>query len=354
VLRVAISVEQNWNAVPGGTARSTNRLISELLKHDALTLTGLHGRHRSRPTLDLPPGLSTTRLPLPGRVINQTWNRWARPSIDRWVSTDVVHAPAYSMPPSTKPTVATIHDLAFRHYPEWFTRNGVGYMEQFLDRVMERRAWIVAPSSHTADDCVSAGFDRDRISVVPWGVDRIEFAPGEVDEVCASHGVAAGAVVFVGTREPRKNLDGLARAMAILPHRQLVVIGPVGWGEVTVEGASVLGELDDRSVRALMAAAGVLVYPSHFEGFGLPVLEAMSQGTAVVTTSGSASAEVAAEGGLAVDTTSPEALAGAIGNILEDQELRARLGAAGTSRAERFSWEATAQQTLAVYRLAAP
>ena len=314
--------------MPGGTARSTNRLIDEILLRGDTELIGIHGSHRSDPRLALPTGLETRCLPVPGRVLTQAWNLLARPSIDRWVRADLVHAPGYLLPAGRSRAVVTIHDLAFIRHPEWFTAHGVAHMRRFVDRALERDAWVIAPSERTADDCVAAGFDPARLSLVPWGVDEIEFAPGEVDAAAERYGVDEHTVLYVGTVEPRKNLDGLARAMRSLPGRRLVVVGPSGWGDVAVDGAAVVGELDGRAVRALMARAGVLAYPSHFEGFGLPVLEAMSVGTAVVTTAGTASADVAGEAALAVDSGSPAALADAIDAVLTDDDLRARLAAA--------------------------
>lgn len=354
MVRVAIAVEQNWNAVPGGTARSTNHLIEALQRFTTIELVGVAGRHGHPPELEVPRGLTVETVPVPGRPLVQMWNRLRRPMIDRWVSGfDVVHAPAYLVPPSKQPTVVTIHDLAFRHNVDWFTPHGVKFFGRFLEQV-GRADWpVIVPSKFTADDCLSAGIDHGRVHVVPWGVTAREYTAADIDERSRRLGLPDDFVLFVGTLEPRKNLDTLVAAMQLVPEIPLVVVGPIGWGNVTAGDAIVLGNLTSDDVGAVMAAASVLVYPSHFEGFGLPVLEAMSVGTPVIVTESSAAAEVAGDTGLAVRTDSAEPLATAIRSIIGSVELRERLGSAGQHRASEFTWEAAARATLDIYEATA-
>jgi len=307
VTRAGILVEQNWNAVPGGTARSINRLIVALSAYTDVSTVGIHGRHRQPPQLPLATGIKTVTVPLPGRILAETWSRVRFPSIDRWVEADVVHAPAYVLPPTQKPLVATIHDLAFVHHPEWFTPNGVAYLSRFLERVRRSDAAVIVPSGATAQDCVAKGISAERVTVIPWGIDVEAAADSEVERVRRRYSLPESFVLFVGTVEPRKNLHTLADAMATLP----------GHG--------------------------------HFEGFGLPVLEAMAQGTPVVTTQGTAPAEIAASGGLAVDTRSVSALAGALRDLMSDAAQRSELGAAGRIRAGEYLWQETARRTANVY-----
>ena len=347
--RAAILVEQNWNAVPGGTARATNRLIDALAAHTDVSVVGVHGRHRNPPQLSLPAGIDTAMVPLPGRVLAETWSRVGFPPLDRWVDADLVHAPAYVLPPTKRPLVATVHDLAFVHHPEWFTPNGVAYLNRFLDRARDSDAAIIVPSGATAEDCVSRGIASDRVSVIPWGIDVEAAAEHDIERVRRLYALPDSFVLFVGTVEPRKNLHTLAEAMATLSDVDLVVVGPPGWGDIEVAGATLLGEVPAVDIEPLMAAASVLAYPSHFEGFGLPVLEAMAQGTPVVTTKGTAPAEIAAGGGLAVDTRSLSALAGALRALMSDAAQRSELGAAGRIRAGEFLWQETARRTADVY-----
>jgi glycosyltransferase involved in cell wall biosynthesis len=354
VVRVAIVVEQNWNAVPGGTARSTNRLIEALLGDSTVELVGVHGRSGTAPTLPLPVGLDTRPIPVLGRVLTQAWSRSSRPRIDRWVGPiDVVHGPGYLLPGSRCPAVVTLHDLGFLRNPEWFTPHGVRFFHRFLDDIVAGDQLVIVPSEATADDCLSAGIAAERITTIPWGNDRIVVSEEDRAAIRSRLGVREDAVLFVGTVEPRKNLAGLVAAMRLLPHRQLVVVGPSGWGDVDLGDATVLGSLSDHEVAALMSSAGVLAYPSHHEGFGLPVLEAMGQGTPVVVTAGTAPEWIAGDAGLAIDSSNPDALADAIERVLTDPALASRMGAMGLERAADRTWTETARRTRQVYAAAA-
>ena len=354
MLRVAVAFEQNWNRVPGGTAVSTNRLVSALAAADRLEVVGLVGRHRRPPVLELPDGLGWRVIPAPGRLLQQAWSRGFGPVADRWLAdVDVVHAPAYVLPRTRLPTVATVHDLAFRHHPEWFTANGVDFLSRFFDRVRVGEMPVVVPSAVTAADCVEAGIDEDRVHVVPWGVDPEPVADDRIAATRTELDLHDRSVLFVGTLEPRKNLDGLARALRHVGDHELVVVGPTGWGDVAPPaGARLLGPLSDDRVREVMAASRVLAYPSHFEGFGLPVLEAMAVGTPAVVTAGTAAAGVAADAGLAVDPGDEIGLAEAITALIGDDGLHERLAAAARLRAAEFTWEASAEAMIDAYEAA--
>lgn len=348
--RTAILVEQNWNTVPGGTARSINTLIGAMAENTSTHLTGLALKHRGRPTLELPDGLPVRSIPLPARLTVQSWNRAGRPSIDRWVDAEVVHAPAYVIPGTKKPLVVTIHDLAFVRHPEWFTPHGVAFFNRFLGQVVTNEAAVIVPSAATADDCVAAGIDEARITTIAWGSDPLAVSEDEADQVRRRHGLADEFVLYVGTLEPRKNLVMLAAAMGMLKNSlPLVVVGPNGWGDVEIADARLLGELPSAEVAALMAAATVVAYPSHFEGFGLPVLEAMAQGTPVVVTQATAPADIAGDAGLAVDTRSARSIAWAIDELTGDPALRMDMGRRGRARAATYDWATTAKATAAVY-----
>ncbi len=161
-------------------------------------------------------------------------------------------------------------------------------------------------------------------------------------------------MLFAGTVEPRKNLDRLVEAFGRLGpvDAELVLVGAEGWADAP-EGVRHLGFVPRAELDALYAAADVVCYPSLREGFGLPVLEAMVQGAAVVTSSTTSTAEVAGDAGLLVDPMDIDAIAGAIGRLLGDPDLRARLGAAARERAAGFTWERTADLMVAAYRHAA-
>ena len=347
--KVAILLEQHWNRVPGGTAHAVVGLIGALEGDPRVSLTGVHASHRREPQLPLP-NMALTKVPYPGRAMTQSWSRSGRPKIDRWVrSADLLHAPAYVMPETGLPCVATIHDLAFVRHPEWFTPNGVGYLTRFVDRVRSSRCHVMVPSTQTGEDCSAVGIDSERIHLVPWGIDAPVVGDAERADVRQRYGLPEQFVLFVGTVEPRKNLAGLAAAMRNLPDVPFVVVGPDGWGDVEDIDAMRLTDLPRRDLDAVISCAVLLAYPSHFEGFGLPVLEAMAQGTPVVTTKGTAAADLMGGGGIAVDTSSITSLTDAIHSIATDHRLRATLAAEAVDRAAEFSWERTAQLAVEAY-----
>lgn len=243
----------------------------------------------------------------------------------------------------------TVHDLAFRHHPEWFTAHGVRFFERFLKRVRVAEIPVIVPSATTAADCVDAGIDDELIHVVPWGIDASTVTAERINEIRVRHRLPETFVVFVGTLEPRKNLETLVAAMEVLPDVPLVVVGPKGWGDVSTGDAVTLSQLTDDDVAAVIAAARALVYPSRFEGFGLPVLEAMAQGTPVVVTEGTAPAALAADAGLAVATDGPDALVEAIEAIISSDATHDRLGNAGRLRSAEYTWQQAAAATAEVY-----
>lgn len=345
--RVAISLDQHWNKVPGGTARAVASLVDALVANGAQIL-GVHGRYGQSPRVALPTSAPVEQLPFPGGVMTQMWSWTGRPKPDRFVRADVLHSPAYVLPETDLGVVATIHDLAFVRHPEWFSSRGVGYLRRFLQRVIDTEAHVIVPSHQSAADCLQAGIADDRIAIIPWGINVPEIDDAAVTQVRARYGLPERFVLYVGTLEPRKNLGGLQSSLELLKNVPLVVVGPDGWGDTEVSGIR-LRSLPRHELDAVIQAATVLIYPSHFEGFGLPVLEAMAVGTPVVTTANTAPADVLGDGGLSVDTRSPAKLAEAIEAIFTDSATAEAFGTAGKLRAHTFTWERTAKDTQKVY-----
>jgi glycosyltransferase involved in cell wall biosynthesis len=176
----------------------------------------------------------------------------------------------------------------------------------------------------------------------------------DVERVRAAHGVPERYVLFVGTVEPRKNLARLARAWraSVGPDVPLVLVGPAGWGEGAPTGDGVLsiGVVSASDRDALYAGASVVAYPSLREGFGLPVLEAMAQGAPVVTSSGTATAEVAGDAAVLVDPLDERAIGDALARLLGDPDGARTLGEAGRARAATFTWDRCAAGYAAAYR----
>jgi glycosyltransferase involved in cell wall biosynthesis len=249
--------------------------------------------------------------------------------------------------------VATVHDLHFVHEPSHFTPRGVSVFNRFLTLVQDEATLVLCPSDATRVDCEAVGIEADRIRVTPWGTDATRVADTEVDRVRAAYGLARPYVLFAGTVEPRKNLPRLLDAFGRLGDvdADLVLVGPDGWTDLPdAHRAKRLGFVPDADRDALFAGARVVAYPSLREGFGLPVLEAMAQGAAVVTSATTSTAEVAGDAALLVDPLDVDAIAGALQRLLDDSELAARLGAAARVQAGRFTWERTADAVVRAYR----
>jgi alpha-1,3-rhamnosyl/mannosyltransferase len=252
---------------------------------------------------------------------------------------DVLHCPTYRAPLSCPtPVVVTVHDLAVFRYPETFRRWTRRYSRAIVPRVLRAATHVIAVSEFTKGELGTLlGLPAERVTVVPNAVDRV-FTP-------AGEAAAGEYVLAVGTLEPRKNLPRLAEAAARLGV-ELRVVGTRGWGRVAVPGSvRLLGEVPDAELAALYRGARCLAYPSLYEGFGLPVLEAMACGCPVVTSAGGACEEVAGGAAVLVDPLDVASIAAGI--------ERAGDGAAGIERARQFSWEAAAAATAAVYRAAA-
>jgi glycosyltransferase involved in cell wall biosynthesis len=243
--------------------------------------------------------------------------------------------------------------------PSQFTPKGRRFFAQAL-RLTRRDADLVLCSSEaTRQDCLQAAIPAERLRLVPLGVDRPAVEPVEVGATLDRYGIEGRYVLSVGTHEPRKNLSTLIDAFRKLDRADvtLVLVGPAGWHvgldelvRPVADRTRVLGFVPNADRDALYAGADAFCYPSLHEGFGLPVLEAMAQGTPVVTSAGTATEEAAGDAGIIVDPLDAGAIADALAQVLDDPALAARLGEAGRERAATFTWARTAELTLAAYR----
>jgi len=356
-VRVAYLLEQCWHPVPGGTAAAAVGLARALADRPDIELVGLAARHRNPPPGHLQPPVPVVHSALPRSVLYESWHRLGRPAVDRLAGRpDLVHASGGAVPVTAGPLVATIHDLSWRHRPDWATRRGRRLAESWLDDA-RRADRVVCPSEATRRDLAAARFDEDRLTVVPLGVEPSAVAPERPAALRAARGLDGPFVLWVGTLEPRKNLPVLAQAMQRVPDVPLVVVGPTGWrtNPAAIFGplgdqVHLVGPVDEADKQAWYAAADVFCYPSLLEGFGLPVVEAMAGGTPVVTAAGTATEEVAAGAALVVDPTDPAAIAEALTSVLADPGVSARLVEAGHRRAAELTWPAAARATADIYR----
>ena len=256
---------------------------------------------------------------------------------------DVLHCPSYRAPAGGRvPVVITLHDLAVFRFPEAFGRWTRAYSRCAVPRAARAARLVLAVSEFTRREAVELlGVAEDRVRVVPNGVEPVFRPDGEA--------ATGDYVLAVGTVEPRKNLPRLAEAARRLGI-ELRVAGAPGWGEVPLEGVTLLGEVTDEELASLYRGARCLAYPSLYEGFGIPVLEAMACGTPVVTSDRPGTAETAGRAAVLVDPLEPEAIAAGI----EEAEARGEeLRALGLERVRGFTWERAAALTAAAYREAA-
>jgi glycosyltransferase involved in cell wall biosynthesis len=352
VVRVAYTFEQCWHRVPGGTGVAALRIAEALATHGDVELLGVAGMHRKPPPDPWVPPVPVARLPIAGGWMYETWLRLQWPKVE-WATgkVDIAHATTLIPCPSDAPLVVTLHDLAFVHTPRHFTRHGVNVFKRSVRHIRTQADLVLCCSQATMDDCLQAGIDGDRLRFVPLGVETERASAEEVQRVRATYSLPERYLLFVGTVEPRKNLKGLIAALEHLDDPPLLVVaGAAGWGDAGGEphpGVQFLGFIPGEDLGGLYAGASVFCYPSTREGYGLPVLEAMAQGTPVVTSKGSATEEVAGDAAVLVDPLDPADIARGLD---EAARRSADLSARGLARAKRRSWATTADLTVAAYK----
>ena len=296
-----------------------------------------------------------------GRVVRglDRETRWfwlGLPRAVRRARVDLLHLPVALGPwRAPAPLVVTVHDVLALEHPSWFSRANALQQRLAVARLARAARRILVPSQWTAQRLVSlAGAPRERISVIPWGVDE-RFTPGDADEnVLRRHAIDGPYVVAVGTLQPRKGLGELADAFAGLDtgHR-LVVVGARGWhDEALVERlrgrATVTGRVSDEELVALLRGADALAHASAHEGFGFPPLEAMACGTPVVALRASSVTELVGDAGELGEPV-PGGLRAPLERVLGDPARRAELRAHGLQRAAEFTWARCAEATVRAY-----
>lgn len=335
------------------------RTLAALRERTDWDILGVAAAHRDLPASFAPPPVAVCHMRLGRLALYEAWHRLRRPLIQgRAGPVDVVHATGGVIPPAGDASlVVTIHDLAFLRHPEHFPRRGVRFLTRAFELAKREADLILVPSVVTADDCQARGVAASRVVVVPWGV-----SPATVDDaararVRAKYRLPEQFVLWVGTAEPRKNLARLiAAAGRTETDMPLILVGPDGWGTdldrliaASPHPVRRVGTVPTDDLGVLYDLAEVFVYPSLMEGFGMPVLEAMAQGTAVVTSAGTSTAEVVGRAGLLVDPADVASIADGIDEVVADAALRRSLGAAGEARAAKMTWEQTASATAAAY-----
>ena len=275
---------------------------------------------------------------------------------------DLLHTPILIVPPRRKtPLVVTVHDLTFALFPQYHNRNTRIVAVSGLRRAVRDADLFLAVSEHTKRDLIRlTGISPKRVWVTPEAADA-RFRPVRDGGTLARLGIDRPYVLYVGTLEPRKNVPALLWAFAALEDKEalLVLAGAKGWmykevfaltAELGIAGrVKMLGYVENDDLPVLYTEAQAFVYPSLFEGFGLPVLEAMQCGAPVITTNVSSLPEVAGDAALLVSPDDPAALTAALRRVLSEPGLREELRGKSLARAAQFSWRKTAEMTADAY-----
>jgi glycosyltransferase involved in cell wall biosynthesis len=359
--RVAFLLEQCLAPIPGGTARYSRELARALavVAPAGSLVEGWTALHASTAPAVVPGVAGPHRLPLGRRPLIAAWERGVGP-VPRG---DLVHAPTLLAPPSRgRPLVVTIHDAVPWTHPETLTQRGVAWHRRMGARAAASAGLVIVPTRAVADELGEFLDLGDRVRVVPEGADTLTVPP---DAAARRErlGVPESYLFTFATLEPRKGLDLALSALAenVAPDLPLLVSGQPGWGGVDLAATAAslglredrvrpLGHLGDEDLAAVLETAVALVAPSRAEGFGLPVVEAMSLGVPVVCSDAPALVEVTAGAALTVPVGEVLGLAEALRSVAEDAGLRSRLSSLGRARAAGMTWAAAAEATWGVYR----
>jgi glycosyltransferase involved in cell wall biosynthesis len=310
--------------------------------------------------------------PVRTRPARLVWEQFGLPRLLRQIDADLLHSPHYTMPLAAVPAtrVVTVHDMTFFLYPEHHLRAKTIFFRRMIRAAAARADHLIADSDSTRHDAIRLlHLAPSSITTVHLGVDR-RFAPvtdeARLDAVCRRYGITHPFALSVSTIEPRKNLVTAIRAVTRARRDgtpwTLAVAGAAGWGtgvvhaeladERIADGVKFLGFVANDDLPALYSAADAFLYPSFYDGFGLPPLEAMECGAPVIVSNRSSMPEIVGDAGVLHDPEDDAAVAAAMGVMLRDAEARERYRKRGLARAAQFSWEETARRTHMVYAAA--
>jgi len=375
LLQIAIDI-QAVAETRTGVGQFTYHLVKALSgagSGDRYTLFLFDFRRRFRdPSLEFE-NVRVQKIRLPGMLLRKIWDRVSWPPLERLTGAfDLFHFTNYLVPPMRgSRALTTIYDLGFLRHPRYADPKALEALSRNLRKSVERAAGVITVSEFSKSEIMDLlGLPDSMVEVVYPGVSPS--LSGHVDEpailrVRRKYGLSGPYILFVGTIEPRKNLNGLLQAFRILKDRYsvsaetgLVIAGSKGWlYDETLEtiqtlGLSdctfLLGRVSDEDLHRLYVGARCHIHTAYYEGFGLPPLEAMACGTPTIVSNVSSLPEVVNDAALLVDPRDWEEIAVALHRLLTDDDLHAELRRKGLQRAACFSWEQAARQTLDVYR----
>jgi glycosyltransferase involved in cell wall biosynthesis len=362
----------------GGIGRYTRELVRALVRlGNGRYAFYLFAARQTKPPavpdpLPVAPGVYQKTAPLTEPWLYRLWYRARLPAPVQWVTgpLDLFHSPDFVLPPVAGgiPTLLTVHDLSFVHYPEVYPAVLVNYLNRVVPWSIGRASHVLADSEATRRDLMAIWqVPEAKITVLYSGVDAQFWRKAEVEAITAvrtRYGLAdTPYLLTVGTVQPRKNYQMLIRAFAPIaadwPHN-LIIAGGKGWltesmlDEVVRQGLEgrvrFIGFVADADLPALYSGADLFLFPSLYEGFGLPLLEAMQCGVPVIASNASSLPEVAGETAVLLSPHDPAAWTDTLQTLLADPLRRERLAADGPARAAQFTWQSAARQLLQLYQ----
>jgi glycosyltransferase involved in cell wall biosynthesis len=348
-----------------GVGQVTGHLVGSLAARADVEVVAYAVSRSGRRLLDglLPAGVRAGTSPIPARAAVAAWRHVPYPRLESWTGpVDVLHATNYVAPPTRSPAVVTVHDLTFVRHPELCEPWARRAFAPLVSRAVRRGATLHVVSDFVRDEVLEI------YGVPPHQVVRVYLglaATGGGDALAGRRLTGADRYVLaLGAIEPRKNLPRLVAAFDRVagrdPGLRLVVAGPDGWGfEAFTDAVAAaqhrdrivrLGYVEDAQRRDLLAGATALAYPSLYEGFGHPPLEAMGAGVPVVAARAGALPEVLGDAAVLTDPLDVDGLADAIEQVVSDEDLRTELVDRGLARVDRYSWSRAADELVALYR----
>ena len=360
----------------GGIGRYTRELVRALVATDQENeYRFFSAKPIAKPPVENPvPQASNTSYhpsPLNERWLYRLWYRAQLPIPVQWTmgKLDLFHSPDFVLPPTSGkiPTLLTVHDLSFVFFPDVYPKPLVAYLNKVVPRSVKKASHILADSQATKEDLIRVyGVTEDKITVLYSGADK-RFQPvtdgSKIRAVRQKHNlVNTPYILSVGTVQPRKNYQMLIRAFAPVaqhhPHN-LIISGGKGWlydemmAEVEKQGLNgrvhFIGFVDDEDLPTLYSEATLFVMPSIYEGFGIPILEAMGCGTPVISSNVSSLPEVTGDASVLLPPDNQLAWTEAIENLLQNPAQREALVKLGFAQTKKFSWQKSAKQLLQIY-----
>jgi glycosyltransferase involved in cell wall biosynthesis len=351
---MTIAIDISQVVYETGVSTYTRNLVTGLSQVPQLHLCVFGGTLRRRSALNtfistLPTTVSSTIFPLAPSLLDFFWNRlhsfppdWVLPHYD------VLHTSDWTEPPTSRPKVTTIHDLAPLLYPRETHPKIVSVHKRKLEWVKRETAVIIVPSHSVREDLLTHGFSSKSIVVIPEAADPM-FIPSNTSDIASilpRYGITRKYFLAIGVGG-RKNTTRLLSAFSSFPDYQLVIVGRVSEEYSRLPNVIFTGHISKEDIVHLYSGAQALVYPSLYEGFGLPILEAMSCGCPVVTSSIPSLLEIAGTAAVFIDPLDTASLVHGMKVVLSK---RSHYTSLGFSHVKRFSWKNTAQKTVSVYK----